>query len=138
MKTTAPEQTINLAAIPAPEKQPAVLKAFHELCAGGSILLLNDRDPLPLYYHFACEYLGGFHWEYIENGPVQWQVRLCKGDFPEPGYVPIRRSPAQSAASLQLISPRVIDTRPIFARGEVPCAAIDEAVAGLSPGQTLV
>ena len=32
----------------------------------------------------------------------------------------------------------VIDTRPIFARGETPCKAIDDAVASLMPGQPLV
>jgi hypothetical protein len=35
-------------------------------------------------------------------------------------------------------TPLVIDTRPIFARGDVPCQAIDDAVASLLPGQPLV
>lgn len=32
----------------------------------------------------------------------------------------------------------MLDTRPIFARGDTPCEAIDEAVASLMPGQPLV
>ena len=36
------------------------------------------------------------------------------------------------------MKPLVLDTRPIFARGEAPCRAIDDAVASLSPGQSLV
>lgn len=34
--------------------------------------------------------------------------------------------------------PLLLDTRPIFARGETPCHAIDDAVASLIPGQPLV
>lgn len=34
--------------------------------------------------------------------------------------------------------PLLLDTRPIFARGDSPCNAIDDAVASLVPGQPLV
>ena len=36
------------------------------------------------------------------------------------------------------LKPLLLDTRPIFARGETPCQAIDEAVANLQPGQPLL
>ena len=35
-------------------------------------------------------------------------------------------------------NPLVLDTRPIFARGQTPCEAIDQAVDRLVPGQTLL
>lgn len=35
------------------------------------------------------------------------------------------------------LPPLTIDTRPIFARGETPCQAIDAAVAALAAGQSL-
>lgn len=41
-------------------------------------------------------------------------------------------------APTECVKPLVLDTRPIFARGETPCRAIDAAVASLSPGQPLV
>lgn len=31
-----------------------------------------------------------------------------------------------------------VDTRPVFARGESPCHLIDEAIASLIPGQSLI
>lgn len=34
--------------------------------------------------------------------------------------------------------PLVLDTRPIFARGESPCVPIDDCVAALKPGQRFV
>ncbi|MBI5772715.1 MAG: DUF2249 domain-containing protein [Verrucomicrobia bacterium] len=33
------------------------------------------------------------------------------------------------------MSPRLLDTRPIFAAGQAPCQVIDDAVAALAPGQ---
>lgn len=36
------------------------------------------------------------------------------------------------------IKPSVIDTRPLFAHGETPCDAIDDAIASLAIGQPLV
>jgi uncharacterized protein (DUF2249 family) len=33
---------------------------------------------------------------------------------------------------------RTLDTRPILARGETPCEAIDEAIENLAPGESLV
>ena len=34
--------------------------------------------------------------------------------------------------------PKVLDVRPIFAQGDAPCGAIDDAVMSLQPGQNLV
>jgi hypothetical protein len=39
---------------------------------------------------------------------------------------------------VEFLKPLVLDTRPIFAKGETPCGAIDQAVANLIPGQPLV
>lgn len=38
----------------------------------------------------------------------------------------------------QMLEPLKLDTRPIFARGETPCQAIDDATARLASGQALV
>ena len=41
-------------------------------------------------------------------------------------------------ATANASAPLMLDTRPMFARGAAPCAEIDEAIAKLLPGQTLV
>jgi uncharacterized protein (DUF2249 family) len=130
--------TIDVTAIPPRERHPAVFKAWAALDSGSALLLVNDHDPLPLYYQFACEYNGGFRWEYLAQGPGRWQVRITKGDFPNPGFVPTRKAMPDSTSPLKLNSPRVVDTRPLFARGDSPCGVIDEAMASLVPGQSLV
>lgn len=40
------------------------------------ILGLNDHDPKPLYYQFEAEHAGQFTWEYLEQGPEVWRVRI--------------------------------------------------------------
>jgi uncharacterized protein (DUF2249 family) len=46
--------------------------------------------------------------------------------------------PGQAAAAAGGLPALVLDARPVFARGESPCAMIDAAVASLAPGQAFV
>jgi hypothetical protein len=36
------------------------------------------------------------------------------------------------------VKAKILDVRPVFAQGDSPCGAIDEAVTSLRPGQNLV
>lgn len=140
MNTSSNEQVIDVRALAPRDRHPTIFTAWQNLASGAALHLINDHDPVPLYYQFACEHAGGFRWDYLERGPDTWRVRICKGDFPHPGFVPAKqadtaRAPADAAAPVE---PLVLDTRPLFARGETPCAAIDAAVSQLRPGQTLV
>lgn len=140
MNPVTVEQTVDVRVIPPREKHPSILRAWSALEAGGALLLLNDHDPLPLYYQFACEYPGGFRWEYLDRGPELWRVRITKGAFADPGFVPSRppKAAAPASASVTVPPPFVVDTRPIFKSGGTPCGAIDNAVASLLPQQSLV
>ena len=40
--------------------------------------LVNDHDPKPLYYQLMAERPGTINWEYLEEGPETWQVRITK------------------------------------------------------------
>jgi len=126
--------------MPPRARHPAIFGTWGQLRSGEAIRLINDHDPLPLFYQFSCEHNGSFRWEYLESGPETWSVRITRGDFPDPGFVPPRK-PAKScatAAPITFAEPVVVDTRPIFGRGETPCGAIDEAIESLIPGQPLV
>ena len=39
---------------------------------------MNDHDPKPLRYQFEAELPGTFTWEYLEEGPEAWRVRIGK------------------------------------------------------------
>jgi len=38
--------------------------------------LVNDHDPKPLRYRLLAERPGQLAWEYLEQGPEVWRVRL--------------------------------------------------------------
>jgi uncharacterized protein (DUF2249 family) len=142
MNVTCAEHLIDVRPMPPRERHPKIFGTWAELAPGEAILLVNDHDPVPLYYQFACEHTGNFRWEYLEQGPDVFRVRITKGDFANPGFVPAAR-PRHScstppAVPVEFVKPLVLDTRPIFARGDTPCQAIDDAVASLIPGQPLV
>lgn len=58
------------------DRHPLILKSFEELQAGQSFVLVNDHDPKPLYYQFQFEQKGKFTWDYLEQGPEVWRVRI--------------------------------------------------------------
>ena len=142
MNDTSAVHLIDVRPMPPRERHPKIFGTWAELAPGECILLVNDHDPVPLYYQFAAEHAGSFRWEYLEQGPDVFRVRITRGDFADPGFVPGARTKhsctTPKPAPIEFVQPLQLDTRPIFARGETPCHAIDEAVAVLIPGQPLV
>ncbi|MFN8104245.1 MAG: DUF2249 domain-containing protein [Acidimicrobiia bacterium] len=55
-----------------------IFSAYHELGDGEGFELVNDHDPKPLYYQFAAEHTDQFTWDYLEEGPEVWRVRIGK------------------------------------------------------------
>jgi len=55
-----------------------IFEKIDGLVAGETMRLVNDHDPKPLYYQLMAERPGAIAWEYIEEGPEVWQVRMTK------------------------------------------------------------
>jgi len=53
-----------------------IFEKFEGLEAGEGFVLVNDHDPKPLYYQFQAERTDQFTWEYLEQGPQVWRVRI--------------------------------------------------------------
>lgn len=60
------------------ERHPLIFRTFDELQHGSSFILTNDHDPKPLYYSFLHEREGLFGWEYLQEGPATWKVKISK------------------------------------------------------------
>ena len=73
-------QTLDVRTIAPRERHPLIFTTFDALESGEAFLLVNDHDPKPLYYQFSAERQGQFSWEYLEQGPETWRVRV--GKFP--------------------------------------------------------
>ncbi|MFN3422052.1 MAG: DUF2249 domain-containing protein [Armatimonadota bacterium] len=72
------EKILDVRTVPPRERHPLIFQTFEALKPGESFILVNDHDPKPLYYEFHYERQGQFTWEYLEQGPEVWQVRIGK------------------------------------------------------------
>lgn len=68
--------TVDVREIVPRERHPLIFNTFDALAAGTSMRLINDHDPKPLYYQLMAERAGKVEWEYLEEGPETWQVRI--------------------------------------------------------------
>lgn len=55
-----------------------IFETFDNLGPGESFILLNDHDPMPLRHQFNMMRPALFQWEYLEQGPRWWRVRLSR------------------------------------------------------------
>ena len=72
------EILLDVRAIIPRDRHPRIFNTFDSLPVGSSFVLANDHDPKPLYNHFSAERADSFDWQYLEEGPETWRVRITK------------------------------------------------------------
>jgi len=70
------ERVLDIREVPPAKRHPLIFETFEALEPGAGFELVNDHDPKPLYYQMAAERAGTFTWDYLEEGPVVWRVRI--------------------------------------------------------------
>lgn len=70
------EPVLDIRPIHPSERHPLIFERFEALAPGEGFILVNDHDPKPLFYQFQAERAGTFTWEYLEEGPSAWRVRI--------------------------------------------------------------
>lgn len=63
---------------PPARRHQMIFESYHGLGAGEGFILVNDHDPKPLMYQFEAEHAGQYTWDYQEEGPEVWRVRIGK------------------------------------------------------------
>lgn len=76
MTTATTNITVDVRTIEPRDRHPLIFGTFSSLVQDEALLLVNDHDPKPLYYQFQAEHGGEFSWEYLEEGPNVWRVRI--------------------------------------------------------------
>lgn len=64
--------------IPCSIKHGLIIKQWLDLPVGGHFILLNDHDPVPLYYQFAAQWPNAFRWQHLVKGPEEFRVKITK------------------------------------------------------------
>lgn len=77
MQTIA-DKTLDVTLLEPRMKHPTIFQYFDELPEGAALTIHNDHDPKPLYYQLLGERGNVFTWEYLEQGPVWWKVKITK------------------------------------------------------------
>lgn len=75
---TIAENILNVTLLEPKQKHPTIFVRFDELNEGESLTIHNDHDPKPLYYQLLGERGNIFVWEYLEQGPEWWKVKISK------------------------------------------------------------
>lgn len=79
-------ETIDVTIIEPRLKHPTIFEKFDNIGGGQAFIIHNDHDPKPLYYQLIGERGPIFNWEYLEQGPEYWKVKISKlniGEKPE-------------------------------------------------------
>jgi uncharacterized protein (DUF2249 family) len=74
MSTTDPQ--LDVRTQPPARRHELIFDAYEKLAPGEGFVLVNDHDPKPLYYQLAAEHPDQFSWDYLEEGPEAWRVRI--------------------------------------------------------------
>jgi len=94
-------------------KHPTILKKFDDLKSGEAFLLINDHDPIPLYYEMKAEKGEIFEWKKLEDGPEVWKVEIRKTGSSSPTVGAISHTSEStkenqvSVLNVTLIEPRL-------------------------------
>ena len=59
-------------------KHKTIFETYASLQPSESMLIVNDHDPIPLRFQLESTHEGKFDWEYIEQGPITFQVKITK------------------------------------------------------------
>ena len=69
---------INIPIIEPRMKHATIFHVYDSLKAGESFIIHNNHDPKPVYYQLADQHGNTFTWEYLQQGPEWWNIRVTK------------------------------------------------------------
>jgi uncharacterized protein (DUF2249 family) len=72
------KSTIDVRIVPPPQRHPLIFGTFETLQPGEALEVVNDHDPAPLRHQFNFMKRDQFTWDYLEQGPQVWRVRIGK------------------------------------------------------------
>jgi len=72
------DNILNVTLLEPKHKHPTIFARYDQLKEGENLTIHNDHDPKPLYYQLLGERGNVFTWEYLEEGPDWWKVKIRK------------------------------------------------------------
>lgn len=72
------EKILDAIQLPPAIKHKTILETFENLKEGEGFILHNDHDPKPLYYQLSATKGDIFTWDYLQQGPDIFEIRIAK------------------------------------------------------------
>lgn len=69
-------EELDLRDVPRPLRHSLVFQKLDALATGGSFIVVNDHDPVPLSMQIDSMRPGQAAWEYIKRGPEIFRIRI--------------------------------------------------------------
>jgi regulator of cell morphogenesis and NO signaling len=69
---------VDVTTIEPAHRHASIFRLFDNLSDGASLTIRNDHDPKPLYYELRSARGASFSWNYLQEGPVTWEVEIKK------------------------------------------------------------
>jgi len=73
-----PQDIFDGRSVPCSVKHGLIIQRWLDLGVGECFVLLNDRDPARLREQFSAQWPGTFSWEYLVQGPDEFQAKITK------------------------------------------------------------
>ena len=77
-KMTEKVEILDLRPLPPFQRHEKIFQVWNSLKPGEALKIINDHDPKPLWYQFEVEYKGKYAWDYEQQGPQDWIVKIGK------------------------------------------------------------
>ena len=71
-----PSEVIDLRSMEPAKRHTLVMEKFRELKEAEAIEIVNDHDPLPLYFQMNLYFPKKVGWEYLSGEGDHWRVRI--------------------------------------------------------------
>jgi regulator of cell morphogenesis and NO signaling len=92
-------------------KHPAVFRHFDALQNGEGFLLINDHDPIPLFYELKAERGNVFEWKKVENGPDVWKVEITKTGEGQESKPPVEETQTAPGSGVFVLNVTLLEPR---------------------------
>ena len=69
---------LDIPSIEPQQKHALIFDVFESLEPGESFIIHNNHDPQPVYHQLQAMHGDTFTWEYIQEGPQWWDIRVSK------------------------------------------------------------
>lgn len=74
----ANEKIINVQELEPRLRHQTIFDVFNALAEGEHLIIHNNHDPMPVYYQLMNLRGNIFSWEYLQQGPQWWDIRVSR------------------------------------------------------------